>query len=128
MDKPVPEFVIRLASVSIGRPELESALGFGLDRFEPTREEPGHYAQVSMSETADQWSEVVTFLEQVGPKIASLISLNLIGSASMDFEVFIPIEDAANFMVHVPAEVASLAGQNRLAVELSIYPLFRRRG
>ena len=122
MDKPAPGFVIRLAEVRVSRVELESVLGVELDRYEPSRRGSTHHAQLSMN-GGDEWTAVVEFLKNVGPRIEDLIRRGLIGSASMDFEIFVPTGRVANFSVPIPAQVASVAGQNRIDIEVSFYPV-----
>ena len=120
MDKPPPEFVIRLGDVALNRDELESTIGVGLDRYEPSRKGTKHFAQISLSDTASPWPAVVEFLEKVGPRIADLIRHRMIGSASIDFAIYAKAE--AFTFVTVPAQVAALAGQNLIDVEMSFYP------
>ena len=120
MEGPVPEFVIRLADVALSREELESTIGVGLDRYEPSRRGTSHYAQVSLSDTVVQWPAVVEFLERVAPRIADLISHRIVGSASIDFAIYAKAETLLH-SVKVPAQVASLAGQNLISLEMSFY-------
>jgi hypothetical protein len=116
-----PMFVIRFGEVAIDKEELTGALEIELDRYEPTRDGSSRYAQISMSNDAKAWPEVVEFLETVGPRIKSLIELRLIGSASIDFAIKFP-SDAATISSRIPATVAKHAGLNKIDIETSIYP------
>ncbi|MBK8159318.1 MAG: hypothetical protein IPK59_11335 [Rhodospirillaceae bacterium] len=117
---PPPEFVIRFGGVSIDRDELTKSLGVDLDRYEPSPHESSHYAQISLSGDVDHWTSIAEFLDAVGPRIKALIGQRLIGSASMDFAVYIP-RDAWAASMTVPAAVALRASQNLIDIETSTY-------
>lgn len=118
--RPIPSFVIRMTDVRLSQQELEATLGIALDRYEPSRHGTLHYAQVCMAHDAAEWSAVAEFLELIGPRIKELSDRRAIGAATMDFHL--PFWDNKVAMSSkLPARVASLAGQNLIDIETSVY-------
>jgi hypothetical protein len=79
-----------------------------------------HYAQVCMAHDAADWSAVAEFLELIGPRIKELSDRRAIGAATMDFHL--PFWDnKVAISSRLPARVASLAGQNLIDIETSVY-------
>ena len=116
----VPSFVIRMSDVRLSQQELETALGIALDRYEPSRHGSLHYAQVCMEHGAADWSAVAEFLELIGPRIKELSGRRAIGAATMDFHLTF-WDNKVAISSKLPARVASLAGQNLIDIETSVY-------
>jgi hypothetical protein len=117
---PPPDFVIRLGDVTINHQKLVDALGQELDRYEESKKGSSRFAQISMQSDAEEWSSVVSFIADVGPRIKALIDHNLIGSACIDFAVLVR-RDAFTRYFTVPAVVAEKAGLHSIDVEVSVY-------
>lgn len=123
MDEPAPEIVIRLSNIAVDQAALEARLGIALDRYEPSPHGPLFYAQLVMHDDTGNWHAMADFLKQVGPKIAALVDDLAIGSATIDFAVFMA-DDHVTKSLRIPARIAVLAGENQIDIETSVYRTF----
>jgi hypothetical protein len=120
VSNPPADFVIRLGNVTIDQNGIERALEAPIDRYSRSRDGATNYAQLSLSNGACEWQEVVRFLEVIGPRIKRLIEQGAVGFACIDFAVYPPEGTQAKFFT-LPASVSERAGRNLIDVEVSIY-------
>jgi hypothetical protein len=112
--------VIRLADVTITRPDLEAALDSLLDRYEPTRGHSVHYAQIDVVEGTDYWAGALSLIGKLNGKIQPLLANQSIGTLSLD--VALPFNDGTmSASAVIPSALAEAAGKLGADIEISIY-------
>jgi hypothetical protein len=112
--------VLRISDAAIARDELEVALGATVERYEPARTGPLHYAQVSLPIEMDIWATIVDRIQALGPRISTLRQERLIGPASIDLAVAFA-EGQGTLSVTVPSHVAQAAGQYGIDIEFTVF-------
>lgn len=110
---------LRLSGVTVGQPELETALKQLVVRFEPEDAEQSFYAQVDVS-PANAVRAVLELAEQSGPAIAAMLEDRRIGMAVLDMAFDYPAEGEA-MSARLPAHTAAAIAGFGIDIEVSVY-------
>ena len=118
--------VLRISDVQLKRAELENTLDCDVERFEPQRKGGGQYAQVNLGEAADAvdpWASVREFLANSGSRFPELIQNGSLSGAFID-AAYRFREEQVMISRRIPADVAKLAGEAGIDIEVSVYKSF----
>lgn len=110
---------LRLSGVTVGQPELETALKQLVVRFEPEDAEQSFYAQVDVS-PANAVRAILELAEQSGPAIAAMLEDRRIGMAVLDMAFDYPAEGEA-MSARLPAHTAAAIAGFGIDIEVSVY-------
>jgi hypothetical protein len=112
--------ILRFSDVAASQAALESALGSSLDRYEPAREGPLHYAQFDIAVGNNGWEAITDCIQRIGPQMAALRQDGLIGSTTIDLAVSFD-ENKATLFVKLPSHAAETVGRYGIDIEFSVY-------
>ena len=118
--------MLRAGKVLLACAELEDTVDFDVDRFEAEQNGSGHCAHIDLSEidTPDEpWTMVRTFLAASGPRLLELIRSERVGDATIDVAYNFD-RKYAMISRRIPADVAKLAGEAGIDIEVSVYKSF----
>jgi hypothetical protein len=112
--------VLRISDVATTKTALEEALQTKLDRFEPARSGPMHYAQFDLPGGDSDWSTIVDWIQTIGHRLSALRQKRLIGPTNINLAV--PFhDDMASLSIDIPSDAAEAIGRHGIDIEFSVY-------
>ena len=110
---------LRLSGVTVGQPELETALQQLCSRFEAEDADNSFYAQVDVA-GQNPVRALLELAERAGPVIAAMLEDRRIGKAVLDLAFDYP-EHGEAMSARLPAHVAAAIAGHGIDIEVSVY-------